>query len=373
MKHFLLVNMFRKFLIVVLCILSQQIAAVEVNNIYSAKVSVGSQSVKDRNQALKSALRIVMTKVAGGKITHPSINKAIKNYQQYVNQYQYERQSGNTLLNVSFNEEKVNNVFKENDLAIWGRFRPQIMLWLVQEQGFERNILSATSQSPLADFIESYSQLRGLPLVMPLMDLTDISALSVADVWGRFSFPIEQASTRYLAEAVVIIRISSSSLVEQLPEDNDCQSLCSTKAMVLDWSLLSDIEGNSSQRFGNKYQGDEPLQLLELALDDITKNIVQHYATSTANNNDYQIDVANIASLTSFIEVSDFLADLSAVESVQLVSANGNNRRFKLSLIGSQQTLLASLKLNKKLKRYIDPLAAKEDERDIPVFYWSKK
>ena len=90
-------------------------------------------------------------------------------------------------------------------------------------------------------------------------------------------------------------------------------------------------------------------------------------------NNEFEIDVANIATLADLIAVSEFLADLSAVQSVQLISAKATNRRFKLALIGSKQSLLASLKLSEQLNRYIDPLAAPENNEQIPMFYWGKK
>jgi hypothetical protein len=41
--------------------------------------------------------------------------------------------------------------------------------------------------------------------------------------------------------------------------------------------------------------------------------------------------------------LSDFLNKLTAVKSIQLISAKGSNRRFKLNLLGAQNALLASL------------------------------
>ena len=49
--------------------------------------------------------------------------------------------------------------------------------------------------------------------MMPLMDLTDANQLTTSDVWGRFQQPIKEASSRYLAEAIVVMRISNSSLL----------------------------------------------------------------------------------------------------------------------------------------------------------------
>ena len=373
MKHLLMPYMFRNCLIFLFFILSLRINAIEVENLYSAKVLVSSQSASDRNKALKNALRGVITKVGGKEIEHPLVAQAIKSYNTYVNQYQYIRTSDATYLNVSFNETKINRLFKQADLAIWGRLRPQVMVWVIEEDGLERKLLSATSASEIPNAIDDFSQLRGLPLTMPIMDLTDLSALTTTDVWGRFAQPLAQASQRYLAEAVVVIRISNNSLVLEQTETENCQPLCQTQPLVLDWSLMADAQDEYSQVFSTQYQGDDVLQMLNSALSEITDVIYQQYALSTSNSNELLIDVANIDNLPELIAVSEFLAELSAVESVQLVSAQGSNRRFKLSLIGSQQALLASLKLSEELNQYIDPLAGPMQKNEVAVFFWGQK
>lgn len=371
MKHLLIHYMFRNCLIFLCFVLPLKISAIEVENLYSAKVAVESQSAGDRNQALKNALRAVLVKVGGKEIAHPLIAQAIKNYSKYVSQYQYIRSNNKILLNVSFDESKINQLFKASDLAIWGRLRPQVMVWLIQEDGFERKIISSTSNSLLPSTINDFSQLRGLPLVMPIMDLTDVTTLTLTDVWGRFSQPVAQASARYMADAVVVIRVSNSSLVASQDDSLACQ-LCQAGGLALDWSLMTDAQSEHAQRFSEQYLGDNVDELLIAALSDITDIIYQQYALSTTNSHEFQIDVANIASLADLIAVSDFIGELSAVQSVQLVSAKGTTRRFKLSLIGSQQALLASLKLSEQLNRYIDPLAAPEGKEQVPVFYWGK-
>lgn len=372
MKHLLIHTMFRNCLILLFFVLPLNVSAIEVENLYSAKVPVASQSLSDRNQALKNALRAILVKVGGKEIEHPVISQAIKNYNSYVTQYQYIRNDNKTLLNVAFDEAKINRLFTESNLALWGRLRPQVMVWLIEENGFERRIVSSTANSYLPSIIDDFSQLRGLPLVMPIMDLTDLTALTISDVWGRFSQPVAQASARYMAEAVVVIRVSNSSLVNTEDDTADC-TLCKKHSLAVDWSLMTDAQSENAQVFSEQYLGDDVNVLLIKALSDITDIIYQQYALSTTNSNELEIDVANISSLANLMAVSDFISELSAVQSVQLVSVKGTTHRFKISLIGSQQALFASLKLSEQLNRYIDPLAAREVADQVPVFYWGKK
>ena len=99
---------------------------------------------------------------------------------------------------------------------MWGSLRPNVLLWLIDEKGLNRNIISNSSSSSLPQAINAFSNERGLPIMMPLMDFTDANQIKTSDIWGRFQQPIEEASSRYLAEAIVVIRISDSSLVESL-------------------------------------------------------------------------------------------------------------------------------------------------------------
>lgn len=378
LKVFFIVNLF-------FCALFTVTSAygVEVTDLYVAKVPVSSQSGNERISALKQAMRFVLVKVGGQESVHQSsvnarkvFNKALKNYKSYMAQYRYERAGDQIFLVATFDEAKINDLFSQANLPLWGRLRPLILLWVVDEHGLSRNVLSDSSVSQLPAIAKQFSNYRGLPLMMPLMDLTDLTQINTAELWGRFPQSVKQASQRYLAEAIVIIRISNSSLLPELAEQENCQPLCAQNNYALDWTLISPSRQSQaqqkSQQYSELYQGQNRQNLIEQALADITQVIYQEYALSTTTQNEFLIDVANIDSLTTYLNVSSFLEQLSSVQSVKLISAKGSNWRFDLKLIGSQRSLLASLQLSKQLRQYIDPLAAVELDA-VPVFYWGNK
>ena len=381
------------------------IEAVEVEDLYQASVTINSRNNTDRATALKEALAAVMVKVGGNKsvLDNKIIKKALIDYQLYLNQYRYQLKVIDTIkpiienqtpakqlfLLASFNENKINQLFQQADLAIWGSLRPQILLWLVNEDGLTRKIMSNSTNSDLPSMVNDFSAQRGLPILMPLMDLTDASEITLSDIWGRFEQPVRKASNRYFAEAIVVMRISNSSLLAVEPETNtdierdNCGLLCTQttikeQGFTLDWSLLSLDREGEQKSFSQQYQGGERQKLLQQGLADITELIYQHYALSTTSNNDLIIEVANIDSLATYVDVFDFLTNLSAVKSVTLLSADGASRRFNLKLLGSSDALVASLKLNKQLKQFIAPLADFNDstfndeagEITVPIFYW---
>jgi hypothetical protein len=381
------------------------IEAVEVKDLYQASVTINSRNNADRAIALKEALAAVMVKVGGNKsvLDNIIIKKSLINYRLYLNQYRYQLKTNDTIkpiiekqiqakqlfLLASFNENKINQLFQQANLAIWGSLRPQVLLWLVNEDGLSRKIMSNSTNSVLPSMVNDFSAQRGLPILMPLMDLTDSSDITLSDIWGRFEQPVRKASNRYFAEAIVVMRISNSSLLAIEPETNtdfesdNCGVLCTQttikeQGFTLDWSLLGLDREGEQQSFSQQYQGGERQKLLQQGLADITELIYQHYALSTTSNNDLIIEVANVESLATYVEVFDFLTNLSAVKSVTLLSADGASRRFNLKLLGSSNALVASLKLNKQLKQFIDPLADFNDstfndeagEITVPIFYW---
>jgi len=85
--------------------------------------------------------------------------------------------------------------------------------------------------------------------------------------------------------------------------------------------------------------------------------IYQSYALSTTAENDFVIEVNNVTSLKNDTELFNFLLDLSAVKAVSLTSVQGDVRQFKLDLIGSRASFLATLKLNNKLTQQLDGLS----------------
>jgi len=388
--------------------------AVEVSDLYQAKVVAASQAKQDRNNAIKNAMQAVLVKVGGEKsvLTNEIIKQGLRKYQQYLVQFSYQTtyqdNKSQLFLQALFNEEKINRLFHQANLPLWGNLRPQVLLWLVEEQGLNRRVISESSSTEFPKDVRSFSQQRGLPISLPLMDLTDLNALSTTDIWGRFNRPLAAASSRYHAEAFVVIRLSNSTLLETENNENEqtnsadaqqddnhplnssigglskhlaaksseindesCDLLCRENSFALDWRLFSQSEQVAQSSTSNKYQGADKGLLIKQALADITQQIYQYYALNMNENKQLDIDVANVNSLERYMQVNHFLTNLSAVDSVKLIWAKGQIRRFRLTLLGSQRTLLASLKLNKQLKQYIDPLA-EVDKNAIPVFYWQK-
>lgn len=356
------------FIFFALFILSYQLRAVEVKDLYQASAPVASQSLAERRKATQAAMLNMLIKVSGqiNIAEQPLFRQAINQPDNYFLQYRYETNNEQRLLLVDFDEAKVNKLFQQAEQPLWGRLRPQVLVWLVVESALERHIVSATDESELTAIIRASANKRGLPLIMPLMDLDDIEAVNTAEFWGRFSDPILAASERYQAEKVIVIRVSDGSLLplEQHNDVENCQPLCQQKQYGLDWQLITGYQPSSQL-----YQGSDKVKLLAQMVDDIADFIYQQYALSTDTNNQFFIDINNIATLEDYVKAFDFLSNLSSVQSVVLVAAKGQHRRFKLNILGAKDALMASLGFSRQLQQQVE-LFAGDEVNDIPVYLW---
>jgi hypothetical protein len=68
-------------------------------------------------------------------------------------------------------------------------------------------ILSADSTHPLALALKARAELRGLPLVLPAMDLDDELAVPVDAVVGGVTLVLREAAMRYRADGMLILRL----------------------------------------------------------------------------------------------------------------------------------------------------------------------
>ena len=94
--------------------------------------------------------------------------------------------------------KKINHPFKEiqrtqAQLPSWSPNRANILVWMVEEQGYDRNIAWEHSESSNVAALRSAAKLRGLPITIPGGDFDDVTGVNVSDLWGGFIEPIGQA------------------------------------------------------------------------------------------------------------------------------------------------------------------------------------
>ena len=176
-----------------LCLLSVSGIAPARDNLFEADVPVAGQQPDLRTAYMKTALQEVLVRVTGQPdvLNRDSVRSMLDSPERFVQQYRYytlpESTPPRLMLRVSFDGGSIQQALRQQGVAYWGKTeRPEILLWLAVEDRGTRYIVSAQDNSDAARELQEAARQRGIPLLLPLMDLEDQSQVRFTDVWGGF-------------------------------------------------------------------------------------------------------------------------------------------------------------------------------------------
>ncbi len=221
--------------------------AVQVTGLYQTEVPVAGQEPAEQRRALRVALSRILIKVSGQRSApqNPSLAEALEKPAQYVQQYRYRMANAEAgwtgprqVLWAEFDREAVNRLLADSGLKVWGRERPATLVWLAVEERGRRRLLGSDDTGALFAALQVRAAERGLPLVLPLLDLEDQSRLRVTDVWGDFQDTVLAASGRYGSDVIVMARV-----YEVLPGVWEAHWNLLDAGDVQRWMTQSDIAG----------------------------------------------------------------------------------------------------------------------------------
>lgn len=189
-----------------LSLLSLPALAAPVAGLYQVREAVADQQPESRDAAMQKALQTLVQRLTGdAKAAQSSALESLrKDPQQIVSQYGYE----DDVLVVEFDPASTDRQLRQAGLALWGANRPAILAWWLTESP-EGAQLVGESQSAAA-VLRSAAQHRGLPLRLPLADLSE-QLLGTADVLlANDPQALREASERYAADALLAVQASES-------------------------------------------------------------------------------------------------------------------------------------------------------------------
>ncbi len=178
-------------------------AAAEV---YAAATPVPDQSAAARTQAFARDLAAVFVKVSGNPQAPQVAGLAamLEQADKLVLEYRYRQApattGGGLELWAHFDEKAVNAALAAAGQAIWGEHRPSMIAWVLTPAG----IVGDDSANPVAGAMRKTASERGVPLVLPLLDLTDQKQVSAFDIRSFFLSTLDSASQRYGTQAMLI-------------------------------------------------------------------------------------------------------------------------------------------------------------------------
>ncbi len=329
-------------------------AAVEVKNLYVAEVSVVSQSPEERNKAIRAALAEVLVKVTGRRdiLTEEAAQEVVNKGPRYVRQYSYfdeklsaepkEKVAEQRKLRVRFDTFALNEALENKGFSIWAEERPELLAWIAVDNGKRRYLLDLENHPKLTKVFQQTAEKRGLPLLLPLMDLVDQGAVSFNDIWGNFDDRIKQASARYDAAAILSGRLLKKS----------------AKNWRVEWTLyqLDDVVHWD-------YEAGSASAALASGMDGTLDLFVERYVTTAAliEQAQYKVRVTSVSGLDDFAWLSAKIKALSLVEAIEWSELKSDSVQFNLTIKGGEQALRKALDSVERL------LAVEDDEEEEPT------
>lgn len=300
--------------------------AVEVKDLYVADVSAAQSQQQWQRQALEQVLLRVsgQADLSGNAAVRSELDKA----SGYIKQFEAVRHEQGNRMRVLLDAARVNALLQQQQLPVWGAHRPQLLLWIVEQSNSERTFVRRTDD-PLLSSIKEQFQARALPVMLPLYDMDDVMNLSETDVWAGFWQQIDQASSRYNADIVLIVLLDSSN-----------------GQIRLSWQRERD-----GRILRNEAEAGDKAAVAKQFADALAVELTQEYATVFAGDtNQAVIEVAELNDFTDIVMVQRILQQILGVAEVTLTEAKGSTARFTVQLNVGTSDFLKALQFERRLR-----------------------
>ena len=197
---------FSKSLFVAGCLSLVSLAshAENIKGLYQVRQPVSSQSPEVRDQATQAALDTLVLRLTGDPkaAQNPGLAAIRKDPQQIISQYGFDA-GPPEVLKVDFDPATTEAALRRAGLSLWGANRPSILGWWLNDST-EGSSLVGDGQSSAAP-LRRAAQHRGLPLRLPLADLSEQLVATAPNLEGNDAAPLRDASERYNADALLAV------------------------------------------------------------------------------------------------------------------------------------------------------------------------
>ncbi|URQ91670.1 DUF2066 domain-containing protein [Pseudoalteromonas sp. SCSIO 43101] len=314
--------------------------AVEVTNLYQDTLKVADKSRDARFAASREALLNVLVKVSGDTSADQNsvAKQRIRDISDYMLKFEYdEKADGSLNLVVKFEANKINALLKDLGLPLWGTRRPLVAIWLAIEDNWRRELVTQESYPQLEQLIYDKADRRGLPVVVPLLDLQDRAIVGIPEVWGNFSEPVEQASSRYSAERSITARMYQQA---------------DSETWILDWRFT-----NAELFDTNRLMGDKQ-QIVADMIDSLAGGLAQEYAIDPTMIGQIATATFYLKGINNFVDIEFAkrrLESLSVVTRAVISVRTPDAVQFTVNHTGSMNDFRKALELDTAFKAHQDP------------------
>lgn len=320
-------------------------------DIYRTEVAIDSTKDKGEELARQQAMKQVIVRASGyqDSVDNPVVTKALQSSARYVSQLSYGKEGDVMTLKLLFNDAQIRSLLTQAQLPFWPTNRNNLLVWLVEEQNYDRKIVWEHSASNVFDQLKQAARDRGLPLTLPVGDFDDITGIEVSDLWGGFAKPISLASGRYPVDGVLVIRAQGNSL----------------RWNLYDQSPGAIARSNVAPVTGSANGGDAATQLINAVADFYAKRSAVVVLGESSES--VVVKFLNINNAIDFFTLEKTLTSLNSVANLDVLEIKGNELMLRVHLLASQEAFEQEATKLSKITKFDDPLLVEDEENAVPV------
>jgi hypothetical protein len=309
--------------------------AVRVSAIYKAEIPVTTQTEHERNKVLPEALVQVLVKVNGNSqiVNNPDLRAHLNQASTLMQEFSYASSNIPTypyLLTVEFDPESINTLLRNAGVPIWGMNRPLLLAWVDYEvPNKPAEMIGSGSENNIQKMLKHQADLRGLPLILPMLDMTDINLVTANDITTMAIPNLSNAAKRYSSDGMLIIRV-----------------IRLTDGFLAQTRLLL-----GDQQWGWKTTGNSLQSVLSSLINNVTDTLAGRYATVIKSTVQEQLTlkITGVSQPDDFSQLMHYVQHLTPVANVQVEKIMGAEVILKINLRGTVASFTQALLIGKKL------------------------
>jgi hypothetical protein len=305
-----------------------------IRDMYSAEVPVADQSSAELARASRLGLSVVLVKVSGSMevLGNPVVREALGGGRNRLQRYAYNGDPGSPgslLVTMLFDSAYITRLVIDAGLPLWTANRPMVLLWLVEEGDGGRQFVNVETEPAQVTTLRGEFSRRGVPVQLPLYDLSDTAALGPNQAWDLNSAALLQASARYNLENVLAGRFAQ----------------LATGQVAGEWVYLW-----QDQRLKRSVTAENEKLFLREGVALVAEAMAARYAmAATANEGGLTLSVTGVTGYADYAAIVAWMEGLELVERANIEQVEGDVILLRLQAQADAAQLATIIELNKRL------------------------
>lgn len=303
--------------------------AKQLTDLYQAVVPAGQSQSLWQQQALAQVL--VKVAVNPAVVEQSAIKAELKNAGNYIKTFAAVSSEQGPALKVGLDEQKVQQLLSQHQIAIWGARRPAIVLWLVEQTAESRTFMQGAAH-PVLTQLQQQAKAIGLPLELPTANDSYVPTLSQDEVWAGNWLLIEQASLPFNAD---------QSLILLFDQHVTGQYRLTWQGYEQDQLISNELLANSQQELAAQF------------LTSLTTQLASKFAVQLGSQQDQtelELDIEGLTNFVDQVKVQQMLSTMLSVKQVTVKERKADLLKFKVQLAADRSAFINSLSLERRLQ-----------------------